>query len=55
MDARFVKMCIRDSDMGVEAVQQIISEIDSGVNSKKCITFQPKLIVRDSTAEYGEK
>lgn len=36
-------------DMGVEAVQQLIAEIDSGANSKKCITFQPKLIVREST------
>lgn len=36
-------------DMGVEAVQQLIAEIDSGSNTKKCITFQPKLIVREST------
>jgi LacI family transcriptional regulator len=41
-------------DMGVEAVLQIISEIDSGVNSKKCITFQPKLTVRESTQRRKE-
>lgn len=36
-------------DMGVEAVQQLISAIGSGVNSQKCITFQPRLVVREST------
>ena len=41
-------------DMGVEAVQQIISEIGSGVNSRKCITFQPKLTVRESTQRLKE-
>ena len=41
-------------DMGVEAVLQIISEIDSGVKSKKCITFQPKLTVRESTQRRKE-
>lgn len=41
-------------DMGVEAVQQLISEIGSGVNSQKCITFQPRLVVRESTVEHSE-
>ncbi len=41
-------------DMGVEAVHQLISEIGSGVNSQKCITFQPRLVVRESTVEHSE-
>lgn len=35
-------------DMGVEAVKQLIEEIDSGVNAHKCVTFQPSLIIRES-------
>lgn len=42
-------------DMGVEAVQQLISEIGSGVNSQKCITFQPRLVVRESTVERSDE
>lgn len=38
-------------EMGVEAVHQLITEIDSGVNTKKCITFQPALIERESTGK----
>ncbi|MGO5052918.1 LacI family DNA-binding transcriptional regulator [Lachnospiraceae bacterium LCP25S3_G4] len=38
-------------EMGVEAVQQLITEIDTEVNSQKCITFQPKLVLRESTKE----
>lgn len=39
-------------EMGVEAVQQLLAEVESGVNAKKCITFQPKLIIRDSAQTY---
>lgn len=36
-------------EMGVEAVQQLINEIDAEVNSRRCITFQPKIVIRSST------
>lgn len=36
-------------ELGVEAVQQLLSEIQTGIVSSKCITFQPKLVVREST------
>lgn len=38
-------------EMGVEAVHQLITEIDSGINTKKCITFQPTLVIRESAGE----
>lgn len=38
-------------EMGVEAVHQLITEIDSGSNTKKCITFQPTLIERESAGK----
>lgn len=38
-------------EMGVEAVHQLITEIDSGSNTKKCITFQPTLIERESVGK----
>lgn len=36
-------------EMGVEAVGQLITKIDSDTHSKKCITFQPSLVKREST------
>lgn len=36
-------------DMGVEAVKQLVQEVERESNSSKCITFQPTLIVREST------
>lgn len=41
-------------EMGVEAVHQLFTEIDSGVNAKKCITFKPSLVVRESTGKCPE-
>lgn len=38
-------------DMGVEAVRQLLEEVDTEVRSKKCITFQPSLIIRESVRE----
>lgn len=41
-------------EMGVEAVHQLITEIDSGINTKKCITFQPTLVIRESAGECNK-
>lgn len=41
-------------DMGVEAVRQLIDEVDNGESSKKCITFQPVLIKRKSVKKTME-
>lgn len=41
-------------DMGVEAVKQLVGEVESGETSQKCITFQPALIVRESAAAVKE-
>ncbi len=38
-------------DMGVEAVSQLIDDLEKENGTKKCITFQPKLVVRESTAK----
>lgn len=35
-------------DMGVEGVKLLLEEVDSGVHTKKCITFQPELVIRES-------
>ena len=40
-------------DMGVEGVKLLLEEVDSGVHTKKCITFQPTLTVRSSVARVG--
>lgn len=40
-------------DMGVEAVKQLVGEIGSGCSTKKSILFQPRLVVRESTAGLG--
>lgn len=40
-------------DMGVEGVKLLLEEVDSGVHTKKCITFQPSLVVRESAALAG--
>ena len=37
-------------DMGVEGVKLLLEEVDSGIHTKKCITFQPSLVVRESVA-----
>lgn len=37
-------------DMGVEGVKLLLEEVDSGVHTKKCITFQPELVIRESAA-----
>lgn len=37
-------------DMGVEGVKLLLEEVDSGIHTKKCITFQPSLVVRESAA-----
>lgn len=36
-------------DMGVEAVRQLMEEVEKGANIQKSITFQPTLVIRDST------
>jgi len=38
-------------DMGVEGVRLLMEEIESGKRSKKCVTFQPELSVRESVRE----
>lgn len=35
-------------DMGVEAVRQLVDEVERGESSKKCITFEPILVKRNS-------
>ena len=40
-------------DMGQEAAKQLVEEVESKTASRKCITFQPELIRRESTAAYG--
>lgn len=40
-------------DMGQEAVKQLVEEVESKTASHKCITFQPELVRRDSTTQYG--
>lgn len=42
-------------DMGVEAVQQLIHDIDGEESSQRFITFQPRLVIRDSTAKCKEE
>ena len=42
-------------DMGVEGVKLLLEEVDSGVHTKKCITFQPTLTVRSSVANIEEE
>lgn len=37
-------------DMGVEGVKLLLEEVESGIHMKKCITFQPTLMVRESAA-----
>lgn len=39
-------------DMGQEATRQLVEEVESKNVSHKCITFQPELIQRESTASY---
>lgn len=39
-------------EMGVESVRQLIEEVESDAGAKKCIVFQPALIVRESVG-YG--
>lgn len=41
-------------EMGVEAVKQLVEEVENDSNSHKCITFQPNLIIRESTGKYNE-
>lgn len=36
-------------EMGTEAVQQLISEVETGIKVRKSITFKPQLVVREST------
>lgn len=38
-------------DMGVEGVNILLDEVDSGIRAKKCITFQPTLTVRKSVRD----
>lgn len=40
-------------EMGVESVKQLIEEVESGVGARKCIMFQPTLIVRESVATFN--
>ncbi|RRD95874.1 LacI family transcriptional regulator [Clostridiales bacterium COT073_COT-073] len=42
-------------DMGKEAVRQLIEGVEAGIDLKKCITFEPKLIVRKSVAGVRKK
>jgi len=39
-------------DMGAEAVKQLIEEVENDVNTQKSITFQPILVVRQSTGPF---
>ena len=41
-------------DMGQEAAKQLVEEVESKTVSHKCITFQPELIRRESTAVCSE-
>lgn len=41
-------------DMGVEAVRQLIGEVENESNTRKSITFQPALVVRESTGPCKE-
>ena len=41
-------------DMGVEGVRLLLEEIESEKRSKKCVTFQPELIVRESVREWKD-
>lgn len=39
-------------EMGVEGVKQLIEEVESDAGARKCIVFQPALIIRESVG-YG--
>lgn len=39
-------------EMGVESVRQLIEEVESGMHAKKCITFEPALVIRQSVSKF---
>lgn len=40
-------------EMGVEGVKLLLNEVESGTQMKKCITFQPEIIIRESVKNVG--